>query len=418
MTGHDLEPAFLRRFEALAAIGRDPATGGLNRLAWTRADAEAGAWFDGEAARLGLAAEVDRNGNRWAWWWPAGTRAASDRPDGTAVAVGSHLDSVPDGGSYDGALGVVTAFTAVESLQAAGFAPSRPLAVTAWADEEGARFGTPCFGSGLSTGTLALTDVAERRDEDGIRLADAIADWGIDPAAMGVDPERLDELAAFVELHIEQGRGLVHDGGPVGIGTGIAPHGRWRYELRGQTNHAGTTALADRRDPMLVAATLVDAARAEAERHGGVATVGRVTAHPGATNAVPGQVHAWLDARAPDAATLEALVSAVAQRVDGAATEAGVACRAVQESAAAPVTFDPALRERIEAVLTAEGWRAPPLLTAAGHDAGALASRLPTAMLYVRNRSGISHSPAEHADDADCLAGVRALAAVLRDLLA
>ncbi len=410
--------AFRRRFDELAAIGRDPDTGELNRLAWTDADAQARAWFHAEAAYLDLDVDVDRNGNCWAWWWPERRAAPADMPDEVAVAVGSHLDTVPDGGAYDGALGVVAALTAVDALQASGLRPGWPLAVVAWADEEGGRFGTPCFGSGLSAGGLAREAILDRRDAAGVRLRDALSGAGIDPAGIGPDPERLRVLAMFVELHVEQGRGLVHLGRPVGVGTGIWPHGRWRFELHGQTNHAGTTVLADRRDPMLAAAELVDAARAEAQRHDAIATVGRVTASPGATNAVPGFVQAWLDARAPDDNTLDRLVAAIEERTRHAADASAVRCDVVQESAAAGVLFDEALRARLEECVAGHDDRPPRLATAAGHDAGALAARMPTGMLYVRNPTGVSHSPAEHADDDDCVAGIAALTTVLRTLLA
>lgn len=255
------------------------------------------------------------------------------------------------------------------------------------------------------------------------RRLDQLAAIGRDPATGGLN--RLAWTAAdaaarawFDAEHVEQGRGLVHSHRAVGVGTGIWPHGRWRYELTGQTNHAGTTALGDRRDPMLVAAELVAAAREEAQRHGAVATVGRLTAAPGATNAVPGRVRAWLDARARDDATLEAVVSAVERRTHRAADTSAVACEVAHESATGGVTFDRALRQRLEDCVADEHGPPPRLATAAGHDAGALAAQVPTGMLYVRNRSGVSHSPAEQADVADCVAGVRGLTTALRTLLA
>lgn len=409
--------AFRQRFDALAAVGRDPATGGINRFAWTEAHRASCEWFDAEAARLGLEVEADRNGNRWAWWWAGGDGLASVG-DGEAVVTGSHLDTVPDGGAYDGALGVVAALAAVEALRDEGFAPTRPIAVTAFADEEGARYNTPCFGSRLAAGSLRPEEVRDRRDNDGVRLADALAAAGVDPSAIGPDPDRLRRVGALVELHVEQGRGLVFADEPVGVGTGIRPHGRWRFVFEGEPNHAGTTRMADRRDPMRPLAALIEAAWREAPERDAVATIGRVEVSPNGTNAIPSRVLAWLDARADDAATVRGLIDAVAATAQAAAEAAGTACAREQESWAEGVAFDERLRERLEAALRQSG-REPPLLpTAAGHDAGALAGAVPTGMLYVRNREGISHSPAEHADDADCVAGIRALTAVLRDLAA
>jgi N-carbamoyl-L-amino-acid hydrolase len=214
-----------------------------------------------------------------------------------------------------------------------------------------------------------------------------------------------------VELHIEQGRALsVH---PVGIGSGIWPHGRWRLQFSGEGNHAGTTLMADRHDPMLTYAYTVLAANKEARLSGAHATIGRVAVAPNATNAVPTQVTAWLDARAPDQSTLEALVAAVQWRAEERAGRDGTTVSCTVESLTAPVAFDEALRERVVARLG----EAPVIGTGAGHDAGVLQSAgVPAAMLFVRNPTGVSHAPSEHATDDDCAAGVEALAAVLESL--
>lgn len=395
---------FRECFEGLAAIGRDPA-GGWSRCAWTAEDADARAWFTRAAEGVGLEVEADRNGSLWAWWRPRGA-------GGPAVATGSHLDTVPNGGAYDGALGAVSGLLAVEELRRSGFTPARPLAVVAFADEEGARFGTPTFASRLSAGALDPAAVRDRRDAQGVRLADALAGAGLDPGSIGPDRERLDGLAAFVELHVEQGRGLADLGAPVAVATAIWAHGRWRLALDGEGNHAGTTRLSDRRDPTLVLAAAVLAARARAAEVGGVATVGRMVVTPNGTNAVPSRVEAWLDARTADEGPLEALVERWTADVARAACDHGVAWAVAEESRAPAVRFDAELSGRISAALAGP----PPLPTAAGHDAGALATRLPTAMLFVRNPTGVSHSPAETAAEADCLAGVAALRTVLEDL--
>jgi N-carbamoyl-L-amino-acid hydrolase len=215
-----------------------------------------------------------------------------------------------------------------------------------------------------------------------------------------------------VELHVEQGRGLVDTGHPVGVATAIWPHGRWRYSFRGEANHAGTTRLADRHDPALPFAGTVLAARDLAGRFDAVATVGRVQVTPNGTNAVPSLVEAWLDARAPDEATLSALVADVSAVARSAAEEHGVALDVVRESTTPVVDFDAGLQDRLARVLG----EPPRLPTGAGHDAGILAPEVPTAMLFVRNPTGVSHSPAEHAEVDDCVAGIEALAAVLADL--
>ena len=405
-----LRDEFEACFGGLAAIGRDPA-GGWTRLAWTSEDRAARAWFSSEAAARGLPVEQDPAGNLWAWWPGPGEPEA----DGV-VAVGSHLDTVRRGGAYDGALGVVSGLVAVGELIARGVEPARPVAVVAFADEEGGRFGVPTFGSRLLTGALEPPDVLGRTDPDGVTVAEAMAAAGADPDAAGPDPARVGRLGAFVVLHVEQGRGLADLGQPVALATGMWPHGRWRLALTGEANHAGTTRLADRRDPMLGLAAAVLAARAAATELGAVATVGRVAVEPNSSNSVPGRVSAWLDARAEQDQTIDWLVTAFQAAVEEAAGRNGLTVELTRESRSPGVTFDADLTARLEARLRADGLEPPALPTAAGHDAGALAAAVPTAMLFVRNPTGTSHSPAETAELEDCLAGVRALAAVIEEL--
>lgn len=389
----------------LAPLGRDPTSGGYRRFAWTAEDAACRAWFVAQAEAGGLVPGADHDGNLWAWW------PEPPAPGGRAVATGSHLDSVPDGGPLDGPLGVVSAFVALDLLRREGFQPSAAVGVVVWGDEEGARFGLACVGSRLWTGALDPGRARALLDRDGVTLAEAMAGAGVDPSALG--PGEV-PLEAYVELHVEQGRALADLGAPVSLATAIWPHGRWRIDLAGEANHAGTTRLEDRRDPMLPLAAAVAAARRAAEGAAGpaLATVGRMEVVPNATNAVPSAVRAWLDARAADEETLDGVVVAVREAVERAGREHGVATIVVEESRTPAVVFDEPLRRRLDAALGG----VPAVPTGAGHDAGILAAGLPTAMLFVRNPSGVSHSPAEHAELADCAAGARALAAVLREL--
>ncbi len=350
---------------------------------------------------------------------------------------------MPDGGGFDGALGVVSAFAAIDLLRERGFVPARPIAVVAFAEEEGARFGVACLGSKLLTGAITPSQAAGLRDADGVSLAAAMAAARHDPDLIGPDEELLARIGAFIELHIEQGRALADEpGAPLGIGEGIWPHGRWRLDFLGRADHAGTAMLADRSDPTLPFAATVLEARQAAMRHGGLATFGKMIVEPGGANAVCSAVRAWLDARAPEEEPLANLVAAIRSAAHRFAAEHGVTVRMWQESFSPAVAFDPDLRDRLSAVIaaggiggssprasaaggiggsptqasTAQGKEPPVLRTGAGHDAGVLAGRLPTAMLFVRNPTGVSHAPAEHADLADCAAGVAALAAVLEDL--
>lgn len=401
-TAASVDQGLVDRFRGLwrelAPIGRDERTGGYLRYAFSEPESRLRDWFRDQAARRGMPVHDDGNGNLFAWW---------GEPDGSdAVLTGSHFDSVPHGGAYDGPLGIVSAFLAIDELRRTGVTPTRPVVVGAFVEEEGARFGVPCLGSRLLSGTIDAARAAALTDRDGISFATAL---GAPPA--GARPELLRRFGCFVELHVEQGRGLVDLAAPVGVASAIWPHGRWRLDFTGEANHAGTTRMADRRDPMLTYAFTVLAANKEARLRGAHATVGRVLVEPNATNAIPGRVTGWLDARAATAETLADLVAAVRAKATERARRDGTAVRFTEESASAPVVFDPGLAHRLRDLLAA-----PLLPTGAGHDAGALAGCLPTAMLFVRNPTGVSHSPAESATDADCAAGVAALARVLGEL--
>jgi N-carbamoyl-L-amino-acid hydrolase len=397
--------AFLSLWRSLEPIGRD-ADGGYVRYSWTEADLAARAWFVERARERGLEVETDRNGNLWAWW--------GDPTAGGAVVTGSHLDSVPHGGGYDGPLGIVTALLALDELRSRALRPARPIAVVAFTEEEGSRFGLACLGSRLMCGAVAPERARALSDADGMTLADAMDRCGVPADELGSDPDRLGRIAAYVELHIEQGRYLADVGAPVGLATGIWPHGRWRIDIDGEANHAGTTRMADRRDPMHTLARTVLAAVEEAEAMAAHAGVYRVRVIPNATNAVPSRVTAWLDARAPDEDTLGKLVAAIVARAEDGARQDGTELFLDVESATPPVVFDPGLRA---AMVSALGG-VPVLDTAAGHDAGILtAAGVPAGMLFVRNPTGVSHAPAERATVDDCAAGVRALAAVLAHLV-
>ncbi|MGY1640556.1 allantoate amidohydrolase [Geodermatophilus sp. SYSU D00703] len=389
----------------LAPVGRHPPTGGYRRYAWTRTDAALREWFRGEAQRRGLDVVPDRAGNLWAWTADPDAAAAAGRP---GLAMGSHLDSVPDGGAFDGPLGVVSAFAALDLLRAGGTSPRRPLGIVCFADEEGARFGVACAGSRMLTGVLDPDRARGLTDDDGTTMAEAMAAAGTDPRTLGRDDDALRRVGTFVELHVEQGRGLADGDAPVGAATAIRPHGRWRLDLRGRADHAGTTRLRDRRDPMLALAAVIRTARDGAAAHDVLATVGKVLVTPNAANAVPSAVTAWLDARGLPAAAVRSVVAEVG-------ASGGV--DPVEESWTPATVFDPALRDRVAAAAGGDRGPAPLLDTGAGHDAGLLSGTgVPAAMLFVRNPTGVSHSPAEHADPADCRAGVAALARVVQDL--
>ncbi|WP_159326979.1 allantoate amidohydrolase [Streptomyces tendae] len=401
--------SFHSMWAELLPVGRSSASGGYRRYAWTDADTDCRAWFREQAEARGLAHETDRNGNQWAW--------LGDPAAGNAVVTGSHLDSVPDGGAFDGPLGVVSAFAALDELRGRGARPTRPLGIVNFGDEEGARFGLACVGSRLTAGALTVEQAHRLTDGDGVTLPRAMELAGHDPDTLGPDPERLARIGAFVELHVEQGRALDLSGDRIGIASAIWPHGRWRFDFRGEANHAGTTRLADRHDPMLSYAETVLAARREAELAGAVATFGKIGVEPNGVNAIPSLVRGWLDSRAADQESLDTVVTGIEKAAREYAAAHGVDLDIVRESFTPVVEFDHALRDELARILgTRTELKAPVLGTGAGHDAGILSDRIPTAMLFVRNPTGVSHSPAEYAAEDDCVAGVTALADVLEGL--
>lgn len=396
---------FEAMWRALAPIGR-ASSGGYFRQPFTAPELELREWFREQARARDLAVRVDEFGNLSAWWRPDGAC-------GPAVMTGSHLDSVLDGGAYDGPLGVVSAFAALDRLRELGFTPSRPIVVSAFVEEEGSRFGLACLGSRLAAGVLDWGEARELRDPQGVFLADAMALAGFDEPT-GVASTLRDDVGMFVELHVEQGRDLVDRQVPIGLATGIWPHGRYRFDFAGQANHAGTTRMQERHDPMLTYAMTALAANKQARLADQRATFGRVETRPNSTNAVPSRVSAWLDARADSLPALTDLVGEIERLGRERAERDGTTLEVVAESVSDEVGFDERLTEALAAALPTP----PPVIpTAAGHDAGVLSQAgIPTAMLFVRNPTGVSHSPDEHAETADCLSGVEALATCLAEL--
>ncbi len=400
---------FEEMWRALAPVGRSARSGGYFRQPWTSAEGELREWFAEAAAARGLVLETDGLGNAVAWWRPEGA-------SGRHVLTGSHLDSVLDGGAYDGPLGVVSALAAIDLLRERGHRPTRPVGVAVFAEEEGSRFGRACLGSRLVTGATTWREARELRDRAGVLLPDALERAGLSgPGEDARWPGLVEQTHAYVELHVEQGRHLVDVDAAVGVATGIWPHGRYRLDLSGEANHAGTTRMEDRHDPMLTFAMTALAAAKQARLGGHRATFGRVEVTPNGTNAVPSQVTAWLDARADSEAALEGLVGEIERLATERADRDGTTCTLTTESVSGPVSFDADLSRRLATGHPDGDW--PLLPTQAGHDAGILAEAgVPTAMLFVRNPTGVSHSPAEHAESADCLAGVEALADALARL--
>ncbi|MCW2775629.1 MAG: N-carbamoyl-L-amino-acid hydrolase [Nocardioides sp.] len=404
-----MSETFEQMWSSVAPVGRSGSSGGYFRQPFTSAERECHEWFVEQCTARGLTIERDGNGNTVGWWEPVVDRNLP------RVLTGSHLDSVLDGGAYDGPLGIVSAFAAMDLLVERGFEPGRTIGIAAFAEEEGSRFSIACLGSRLAVGAVSPERAVALTDRDGVRLDDAMAAAGLEPQ-LGRSAW-LDSVGCYLELHVEQGRDLVHREIPVGLASMIWPHGRYRFDFTGAANHAGATSMADRRDPMLTYAMTALAANKQARLvagDAGRATFGRLEVSPNATNAVPDRVTGWLDARCESDEALVELVAAIEKQGRERAERDGTTLAVTAESVSPAVHFDLELSARLAHL---GGTDRPAIATAAGHDAGVLAtSGIPSAMLFVRNPTGVSHSPAEYADLADCLAGVEVLADALAEL--
>ncbi len=384
---------FLTWFGELAAIGWRES--GWNRLAWSPLEAEARAWFSRTAASIGLSVQQDGAGSLWA--------VTDDAAAGPWVCAGSHLDTQPDGGAYDGALGVVAALAAAAALIESGAERRHPLAVVAFVDEEGARFRTPTFASLAITGRLEIDHVLEV-------MGDAPGIYGVTRESLLGGRAQLERVRCFLEVHVEQGRSLVDRDLTLGVADLLAPRQRWRIDFEGEANHAGTTAMQGRRDALLPAARFVLAVDEVARgRPGAVGTVGRLEISPGSTNSIPGHVAASLDVRALEVSTVNGIVEELRERFPEAAF--GI------ESSNEGARFDDDLRRRLFEAAASHDLPAGDLPSYAGHDAGILAPHVPSAMLFVRNPTGASHTPAEFASEDDCLAAAQVLCDALGSAL-
>jgi N-carbamoyl-L-amino-acid hydrolase len=387
------------RLAQLAAFGATPH--GIDRRLFSAADALARAQFVRWAREAGCDVSQDRAGNVFA--------RRAGRRDGAAILSGSHLDTVPTGGPYDGAYGAVAALCALEALAAEGIVTEYPLEAVAWAGEEGSRFPLGCLGSGAFAGLNDLATIDALCDEDGTSFAGARA------SATGLladVPVRdgFPALAAYVELHIEQGPVLEHRGVRLGVVTAIAGQARFDVEVHGEAGHAGTVPMALRHDALSAAADLVLALEAAAREIGElVLTVGRLVVFPNQTNVIPGRVSFRIDARSVDEdrlATARAAVAACAERV-AAARGVRVECTLIEERRA--VAMDARLRAAVAAAAAELGEPAIDLPSGAGHDAMCVAAVAPAAMLFVPSAGGRSHVGHEFTEPADLELGVRAL---------
>ena len=392
----------LGRADALAAVSEEPER--LTRRFGTRALNRAADLVERWMEDAGLAVRRDAVGN------VVGRTGGAGLP----FVLGSHLDSVPNAGRYDGPLGILVAIAAVGRLSAGGARPSVPLEVVAFADEEGTRFGTAYLGSAAYTGTFER-EWLELVDDDGITLAEAIAASGGDPeAAIRSAPP---ELAGYLEVHIEQGPVLERAGLPVGVVTAVAGQTRVRVVVRGEAGHAGTVPMTARRDALAAAAEVVLAVeRVGRSVEGLVATVGALELSPNVGNVVPGEARMLLDIRHADDAVRAEAAGAIRAEVERVASARAAEASWTLRYDTPAVELSPDLRRALGGAIEGGGHSVRTLVSGAGHDAVVLSRVCPAAMLFVRCAGGISHDPRESVDEADVAVALDVVERFLRDL--
>ncbi len=386
-------PRLRSRIETLARFGGLPG-GGVTRPAWSAAYEEARAWLIAEMRAAGLVTWTDPAGNTFGGLGADGIRA--ERP---VVLTGSHIDSVPEGGILDGALGVLAGLECLHTVREAGLAPRHPLAVAAWIDEEG-RYGS-LFGSRAFCGGLDPARVPEMAAVDGERLVDVMTRAGFDPRRAPEARVAAGAVAAYVELHIEQGPRLEEARIPIGVVEAIVGVRRTRLIFRGQADHAGTTPMERRRDAFLAAADYALRARDTVVTRGtraSVTNIGVVQVHPGASNIVPGRAEIVHEMRDPDLDVLERLATECAALATdiGRAREIAVEIRPL--SATRPARCAARVQTVIEQACGALGLPSQRMFSAAGHDAQNLAGVTDAGMVFIPSRGGRSHRVDEMSD--------------------
>ncbi len=384
----------------------------VNRFAWTPELLGACRWLVERLRELGLKADIDAAGNVIGRWEVDGANI----DDGAAVLVGSHLDTVPDGGRFDGALGVLSALEAIRRLKAEGFAPRRPLWIAAFNDEEGTRFGTSMFGSTAFVGG-DLTSLGDRKGVDGVRLTEAMREQGFDFAEVAT-AKAVDSVCCYLELHIEQGPRMQNQALDTAVVTSIVGIGGYRVVLRGQTNHAGTTPMTERRDALTGASRVVLALRDAALTAEDVtANVGRIEVRPGGTNVIPGEAVIFVDVRTANPETFTTLGDLVRDTVTAAASAEKLTAEISMSYEHQPVPMNGYLQTLLADEMASQRLAWASLSSGAGHDAQILAQHVPTGMLFVPSQSGISHAPDEFTPPEQREPGVSVLTNVLKTLL-
>jgi len=390
---------------ATAAIGATP-KGGICRLTLTDLDREVRDWFRDRCIGLGLTVTIDDMGTMFA-------RRPGLRNDVPPIAMGSHLDTQPTGGRFDGVLGVLAALEAVRTLVEAGYETHAPIEIVNWTNEEGSRFAPAMTASGVFGGAFTREWAGSRTDREGITLDAALDAIGYRGA------ERCGEhpLSAFFELHIEQGPILEAEGREVGIVTGVQGMRWYEVTVSGQSAHTGATPMHLRRNALLGAARLVDRIDAIALAHGplAVGSVGLMEVSPNSRNVVPGEVFFAVDLRHPEAAVLESMEALLVESLGQICDPLGLSTTMNRIWDQPPVRFDAQCIAAVRRGVELSGFSARDMVSGAGHDAAYVARVVPSTMIFVPCRNGISHNEAEYSSREQCAAGAQVLLQAVLD---
>ncbi|MFS0557106.1 Zn-dependent hydrolase [Brevibacillus sp. 179-C9.3 HS] len=389
------------RLEQLGNIGKQEA-GGITRLSFTPEERAAKDLVAGFMKEAGLCVREDAVGNLIG-------RKDGKNPAAPVVLVGSHIDSVPNGGDYDGPLGVLAGVEILQTMQEQGIETEHPIEVIAFTDEEGTRFGYGMIGSRGIAGLIKREEL-EQADKNGVTIAEAMRQSGIDPDSTSLAARTPGSVKAYVELHIEQGKVLESRGLSVGIVTGVAGPLWLNFVLEGEAGHAGATPMNLRRDPMAAAAQVMLVIEEEAGRTGtSVGTVGRLQAFPGGVNVIPGRVEFSLDLRDVDEAIRDEVEQRIYDRAKSICAERNVTLKVELLQRIAPAVCSDDIQNAVAEACEAEGLEAFRLPSGAGHDCMQLVDLCPVGMIFARSKDGISHNPAEFTTKEDCANGAQVL---------
>lgn len=389
------------RVMELGRIGEDE-SGGITRFSFSELERQAKAQVSRYMIEAGMIVREDAAGNLIGSY-------EGQEPSAPVVVTGSHIDTVAQGGKFDGALGVLSAIEAVQSMHEQGIQPKHTIEVIAFSDEEGSRFGFGMIGSRALAGTLKQEDLTYQ-DEQGISIAEAMRQAGLDPKQIELAARKPEDIKAYVELHIEQGKVLEQLDQPVGLVTGIAGPLWLQFTLLGEAGHAGATPMNMRRDPLQAATSIFDFIYRETRqfKHA-VATVGKLKVLPGGVNIIPGEVQFSLDLRDIDQAERDRLEQRIRSFTEQVCKEQQIEYKIELLQRVPPVPSSAIVMQAIEQAAQLTGTKLPLLVSGAGHDGMQFHSLCPVGMIFVRSKDGISHNPKEWSSQEDCEAGTSIL---------